>query len=181
MRLGRRLAASASIAGLLSPCTAASSFYGFLRPPPVVSFARRIHRHRPSMQGSGSGSSNGSSSSTTTTSSTNAGNDGGGVRLPTPLMFGPYEIDESQVFYSSRSSMALVNLKPLVPGHIIVLPQRVAVRFQDLRPEEATDLFLSVHEIAPRLEAHYGGQALTISIQDGAAAGQTVPVRRSVG
>ena len=37
------------------------------------------------------------------------------------------------------------------------------------------DLYLSVHEIAPKLERHYGGEALTISIQDGAAAGQTVP------
>lgn len=34
---------------------------------------------------------------------------------------------------------------------------------------------MSVHEIAPKLEKHYGGEALTISIQDGAAAGQTVP------
>lgn len=99
-----------------------------------------------------------------------------GVRLPEPLMFGPYRIDEDQVFFSTRSTMAVVNLKPLVPGHVLVVPHRVAVRFADLTPQEVADLYTSVHEIAPRLEKHYGGQALTISIQDGAAAGQTVPV-----
>lgn len=62
-----------------------------------------------------------------------------------------------------------------VPGHVLVVPHRVAVRFADLTPEEVADLYLSVHEIVPRLEKHYGGQAMTISIQDGAAAGQTVP------
>lgn len=29
-------------------------------------------------------------------------------------MFGPYKLDEDQVFYSSRLTMAVVNLKPIV-------------------------------------------------------------------
>jgi len=111
-------------------------------------------------------------------SSTSTGPNGAAdVRLPKPLMFGPYEIDESQVFFCSQSTMAITNLKPIVPGHILVVPHRVAVRFADLRADEVADLYVSVHAIAPRLERHFGGQALTISVQDGAAAGQTVPVR----
>lgn len=108
--------------------------------------------------------------------STHAGNGDSGVRLPEPLLFGPYPITEDQVFYSSQLSMGIVNLKPIVPGHVLVMPHRVAVRFADLSPEEVADLYRSVHDIAPRLEQHFGGKALTISIQDGAAAGQTVPV-----
>lgn len=36
------------------------------------------------------------------------------MRLPSPLLFGPYQIDEDQVFYSTRKTMAIVNLKPIV-------------------------------------------------------------------
>jgi len=71
--------------------------------------------------------------------------------------------------------MAIVNLKPLVPCHILVLPFRVVERFTDLRPEEVSDLYLAVHEIGPVLERLKGGRGLTISMQDGKAAGQTVP------
>ncbi|KAJ6831665.1 bifunctional bis(5'-adenosyl)-triphosphatase/adenylylsulfatase FHIT [Iris pallida] len=34
--------------------------------------------------------------------------------------FGPYKIDSSEVFRSTPLSYALVNLRPLVPGHILL-------------------------------------------------------------
>ncbi|OIT01107.1 bifunctional bis(5'-adenosyl)-triphosphataseadenylylsulfatase fhit [Nicotiana attenuata] len=34
-------------------------------------------------------------------------------------MFGPYKIDKKEVFYSTDLSYALVNLRPLLPGHIL--------------------------------------------------------------
>ncbi|XP_020531859.1 bifunctional bis(5'-adenosyl)-triphosphatase/adenylylsulfatase FHIT isoform X2 [Amborella trichopoda] len=33
--------------------------------------------------------------------------------------FGPYKIHEKEVFYTSQLSYALVNLRPLLPGHIL--------------------------------------------------------------
>ncbi|KAI3500988.1 hypothetical protein L1887_36818 [Cichorium endivia] len=33
--------------------------------------------------------------------------------------FGPYKIDQKEVFYSTNLSYALVNLRPLLPGHIL--------------------------------------------------------------
>ncbi|KAL7124638.1 hypothetical protein ABFS83_14G062100 [Erythranthe nasuta] len=33
--------------------------------------------------------------------------------------FGPYKINPSEVFYSTQLSYALVNLRPLLPGHIL--------------------------------------------------------------
>jgi bis(5'-adenosyl)-triphosphatase len=47
--------------------------------------------------------------------------------------------------------------------------------------EEASDLFSSAHRIAGRLEKEYDATSLTIAIQDGKDAGQTVPVRCSCG
>ena len=58
---------------------------------------------------------------------------------------------------------------------MLVLPRRVVPRLADLDPEEVTDLFLSVQHVGKVLEKAYNGQSLTISIQDGKEAGQSVP------
>ena len=39
--------------------------------------------------------------------------------------------------------MVFVNLKPIVPGHVLVTPRRVVERVADMTPEEAADLFLT--------------------------------------
>lgn len=91
------------------------------------------------------------------------------------LHFGPYKISHSQVFYETKLTRGIVNLKPIVPGHILVVPHRIVDRFSMLSLEEVKDLYQAVHEIGPILERHYRGEALTISMQDGVAAGQTVP------
>lgn len=41
--------------------------------------------------------------------------------------------------------------------------------------DEVADLWKSVHLIAPKLQLHFKAEALTIAVQDGPAAGQTVP------
>jgi bis(5'-adenosyl)-triphosphatase len=41
-----------------------------------------------------------------------------------------------QVFYTTRLSAALVNLKPILPGHSLVIPRRVVPRYADLSVDE---------------------------------------------
>eukprot|EP00124_Ichthyophonus_hoferi_P001554 Ihof_evm3s84 gene=Ihof_evmTU3s84 len=93
------------------------------------------------------------------------------------IRFGPHLCKaEVQVFLSTRLSLGIVNLKPLLPGHVLLIPRRVVARMCDLTQDETSDLFLlATQVVGPRLEKHYGGNALTISIQDGVSAGQTVP------
>ncbi|KAJ3182886.1 hypothetical protein HDU85_002489 [Gaertneriomyces sp. JEL0708] len=90
------------------------------------------------------------------------------------FQFGPWPIHASEVFFTSRLSLGLVNYKPIVPGHLLVIPRRVVARYQDLTPEEISDMFLSAQKIGKVAEKQYDGEALTMSIQDGPAAGQTV-------
>jgi bis(5'-adenosyl)-triphosphatase len=90
-------------------------------------------------------------------------------------MFGPWQIQPSQVFYESNLSLGIVNLKPLVPGHVLVIPKRVVARFADLTPNEVSDIYAQVHRISPVLERHYGCSAANIAMQDGSDAGQSVP------
>jgi len=80
-----------------------------------------------------------------------------------------------QVFYVTSQSFALVNLKPLIPGHVLVCPQRVVPRLSDLSAAEVQDLFQTVQKVGGMIERVFQGTSLNIAIQDGPAAGQTVP------
>lgn len=68
-----------------------------------------------------------------------------------------------------------MNLKPLLPGHILVSPLRVAPHLSDLSKDEIADLFLTVTRIQRTLQRVYGAAAFNIAVQDGKAAGQSVP------
>ena len=89
--------------------------------------------------------------------------------------FGPHRVQASEVFAETPLSLGFVNLKPVVPGHVLFVPRRVVHRLCDLHLDELHDLWSLVHACAPALEAHFGATAMTFAVQDGAAAGQTVP------
>ncbi|TRZ02719.1 hypothetical protein DNTS_004541 [Danionella cerebrum] len=60
------------------------------------------------------------------------------------------------------------------PTDVLVCPLRVVERFRDLRPDEVTDLFMTTQQVANQIEKHFHSSSLTIAIQDGPEAGQTV-------
>ncbi|XP_070591827.1 bis(5'-adenosyl)-triphosphatase isoform X2 [Erythrolamprus reginae] len=90
------------------------------------------------------------------------------------LRFGQHLIKPSLVFLKTELSFALVNRKPVVPGHVLICPLRPVERFRDLHPEELADLFRTTQAVGNVVEQHFGGTSLTISVQDGPEAGQTV-------
>ena len=47
-------------------------------------------------------------------------------------LFGRFKIATSQIFYRSIHSFAMVNLRPLVPGHVLVVSNRVVPLLSDL-------------------------------------------------
>ncbi|XP_062842739.1 bis(5'-adenosyl)-triphosphatase isoform X1 [Trichomycterus rosablanca] len=90
------------------------------------------------------------------------------------LRFGQHMIKASAVFLRTELSFALVNRKPVVPGHVLVCPLRPVERFRDLQPNELADLFSTTQRVANAVEKHFNASSLTIAIQDGPEAGQTV-------
>lgn len=68
-----------------------------------------------------------------------------------------------------------MNLKPLLPGHVLVSPRRVVPRFNDLSAAELQDLFATVQRVSRTIERLFHASALNIAIQDGQDAGQSVP------
>ncbi|KAJ5753487.1 uncharacterized protein N7511_007640 [Penicillium nucicola] len=92
----------------------------------------------------------------------------------TPIYFGSF-IVTPQVFFQTPLTFALVNLKPILPGHVLVSPRRVVPRVADLTPAETSDLFLTVRRVGRMVERVYGASSLNIAVQDGVHAGQSVP------
>ncbi|KAI1443060.1 HIT-like protein [Annulohypoxylon stygium] len=105
-----------------------------------------------------------------------------------PIFFGSFEVT-SQVFLTTPHSFALVNLKPLLPGHVLICPRQPHKRLTDLAAVELTDLFQAVQRVQRMLARHYFSTpasssdavgspeagSFNIAIQDGVEAGQTVP------
>nr|KAF6474138.1 hypothetical protein HJG63_005147 [Rousettus aegyptiacus] len=92
--------------------------------------------------------------------------------------FGQHLIKPSVVFLKTELSFALVNRKPVVPGHltedVLVCPLRPVERFRDLHPNEVADLFQTTQQVGTVVEKHFQGTSLTFAMQDGPEAGQTV-------
>ncbi|KAF8203770.1 diadenosine 5',5'''-P1,P4-tetraphosphate asymmetrical hydrolase [Pholiota molesta] len=89
------------------------------------------------------------------------------------LLFSTFEVT-SQAFYRASLSYAIVNLKPIVPGHVLVIPNRPVPRLADLDDNELACLMRSIKRVGSVIEKVYGADALTIACQDGKAAGQSV-------
>lgn len=88
--------------------------------------------------------------------------------------FGGHPVKSSSLFYCSPLSFAFVNRKPVLPGHVLISPLRLAERFGDLTPAEVSDLFQTAQTVSKVIEKHYNSTSLTITVQDGPEAGQTV-------
>lgn len=93
------------------------------------------------------------------------------------LQFGKFTIAQSQIFYQSPPglSAAIVNLRPIVPGHVLIISKRVVPRLKDLSNEEYLDLWETVALVQKMLTQKYGTESFNVAVQDGAAAGQSVP------
>jgi len=92
--------------------------------------------------------------------------------------FGKFSIPDSHIFYNSPSnkSCAFVNLKPIVPGHVLVIPEREGcLRMSELTDDEYADLWQSVRVVQRNIEGSVGGSSCNVAVQDGAGAGQSVP------
>jgi len=90
-------------------------------------------------------------------------------------LFGRFKIATSQIFYKSKHSFGMVNLRPLVPGHVLVVSNRVAPLLSDLEEDEYDDLWKTTRKVQDVLKQQYKCDAFNVAVQDGAGAGQSVP------
>ncbi|GMH51938.1 hypothetical protein TL16_g01119, partial [Triparma laevis f. inornata] len=95
---------------------------------------------------------------------------------PSPFQFGPFTIPSETVFHSTTLSTAFVNLRPIVPGHVLICPKRSGVlRMQDLSEAEYLDLWSTVRTVQSMIESTHSATGSNVAVQDGKSAGQSVP------
>lgn len=91
------------------------------------------------------------------------------------VMFGRFKILANQIFHRTEHSFALVNLRPLVKGHVLVVSNRIAPLLSDLHDHEYDDLWKTVRKVQQALKKQYNCDAFNVAVQDGQSAGQSVP------
>nr|CAH0113267.1 unnamed protein product [Daphnia galeata] len=99
--------------------------------------------------------------------------------LPLPpdevtFSFGQVTIKGWAVFYQSRHSLAFVNRKCVVPGHVLVMPLKPTRRIPDMQPDELSDLFLTAQRVQRGMELFHGVSSSNVAVQDGPDAGQSI-------
>lgn len=85
--------------------------------------------------------------------------------------FGIHTIPEYQIFWEGQHFYAMVNLKPITPGHLLLCSKRRIQRFSELLDEELAEL----HSASAMIVKELMPDGATLVIQDGSDAGQTIP------
>ncbi|XP_017135671.1 nitrilase and fragile histidine triad fusion protein NitFhit [Drosophila miranda] len=93
----------------------------------------------------------------------------------TDRAFAENMVDKRTIFYESEHCFAFTNLRCVVEGHVLVSTKRVTPRLCGLDCAEITDMFATVCMVQRLLEKIYQTTSATVTVQDGAQAGQTVP------
>ncbi|PVD24417.1 hypothetical protein C0Q70_14899 [Pomacea canaliculata] len=88
--------------------------------------------------------------------------------------FGHVKISSSCVFSRSALSYAFVNIKPVVPGHMLVASLRAVERLTDLTHAEVADLFCLAQRVSDVAQKQFKACSVTLAVQDGIDAGQTI-------
>ena len=96
------------------------------------------------------------------------------IKKNNAMKFGDKTIDEKIIFYKRKLVFAFTNLKPFMPGHVLLCPTRVEKSYKNLTETEVIEMWISAKNISDNLKKYYHTDSVQISIQDGKDSGQTV-------
>lgn len=84
-------------------------------------------------------------------------------------------LPSSRIIDASDLGVVVRDAYPISPGHTLVIPKRHIGSFFDLHPQERDQLLALLDRAKSKLTAEVSPQGYNIGINDGPAAGQTVP------
>jgi diadenosine tetraphosphate (Ap4A) HIT family hydrolase len=79
------------------------------------------------------------------------------------------------VIDSSPLGLVIRDAFPISPGHTLIIPKRHVGSFFDLEADERAELLVLLCQAKVVADKEFSPQGYNIGINDGAAAGQTVP------
>ena len=83
--------------------------------------------------------------------------------------------EETFILWRGPHCFAVLNAYPYGSGHLMVLPNRAAADLDDLRIEEAAELWGVVHDAVAAIRAAYRPDGVNVGLNLGAGAGAGVP------
>ena len=81
---------------------------------------------------------------------------------------------EDEVFIRTKKFYGIYNLKPIVPGHVMIIPNKHKPSLMDLNKAELTELFETCKKALRAIAKVYKTNQFNLAIQEGKDAGQSV-------
>ncbi len=85
------------------------------------------------------------------------------------------EVLRGQTFFEGKGARALVDYKPAVDGHVLIIPDRHVERFEQLNPEEIAEMGEIIKKVDAAVKKIYGNTGSLLLQKNGREAGQSVP------
>ena len=84
-------------------------------------------------------------------------------------------LPDERIWLETDRAVAVPDNYPATDGHCLVLPRRHVASLWDLSPDEQLEVWQLVADVRADLEDRYAPDGFTIGVNDGLAAGQTIP------
>lgn len=81
---------------------------------------------------------------------------------------------EAEIIYEDEWALAMLDARPIAPGHTLILPKRHLLDILELSDEEISPIFRVVKEITARLKEKLHPDGFTIGINHDKVSGQMV-------
>ncbi|KAM3143261.1 hypothetical protein pb186bvf_004593 [Paramecium bursaria] len=82
------------------------------------------------------------------------------------LKFGSIVIPSNLIFWNKQYCYCVIPAVKLLPGHILLIPKRQVLTFQDLEPAEIFDLSLSIRFLTKHLEKYFDCSSSTVHVSN---------------
>ena len=83
--------------------------------------------------------------------------------------------NSERILRANETAIVIYDAYPLNPGHALIIPKRHIGSFFSALPDERADLLALLDQMKAELDTSLAPHGYNIGINDGPAAGQTVP------
>lgn len=84
-------------------------------------------------------------------------------------------VPDARICLENEVAIVIRDAYPVSPGHTLIIPRRHVISFFELAADEQASLFQLLNKARSTLDQELHPAGYNIGINDGAAAGQTVP------
>lgn len=84
-------------------------------------------------------------------------------------------IVQGQSFYEGETIRGLLNFKPQLQGHSLIITKRHIERLEELTEAEMLEIYAFIRRLSAAFDIAYDAPDFLLAIQNGKKAGQTVP------